>query len=88
MPLQVVLTVRELQGYSIIGRGICWTNRLYTSAIAGKYDLVYAYEAANPARPWKKYSTTAPDYLNDLKELGPEWGYWVRAKEDCVWPVP
>ena len=57
------------------------------SSIAGKYDLVYAYDAWDAGDPWKKYNTAAPSFLNDLTELGPRWGYWIRVSEDCMWRV-
>jgi len=56
--------------------------------IDGKYDLVYAHDASDAADPWKKYNTAAPPFLNDLTEMGPGWGYWIRVSEDCTWTVP
>ena len=66
------------------------TTRPITEALAsieGKYDLVYAYDAWDAEDPWKKYNTAAPPFLNDLTEMGPGWGYWIRVSEDCVWRV-
>jgi len=57
------------------------------SSIEGQYDLVYAYDAWDAADPWKKYNTAAPPFLNDLTQMGPGWGYWIRVSEDCVWRV-
>ena len=34
--------------------------------IEGKYDLVYAYEAAS-AEPWRRYSAGSPAYVNTLR---------------------
>ena len=56
--------------------------------IEGKRDLAYAYFASDADDPWKKYNTAAPPFLNDLTEMGPGWGYWIRVSEDCVWSVP
>ena len=58
------------------------------ASIDGKYDLVYAHDASDETDPWKKYNTAAPPFLNDLTEMGPGWGYWIRVSEDCVWSVP
>ncbi len=58
------------------------------ASIDGKYDLVYAYDAWDGEDPWKKYNTAAPSFLNDLTEMGPGWGYWLRVSEDCTWSVP
>jgi hypothetical protein len=48
------------------------------ASIAGQYDLVYAYDAADPD-PWKQYDPSAPPYANDLMQMGPGWGYWLHA---------
>jgi len=58
------------------------------SSIKGEYYLAYVYDAWDAADPWKKYNTAAPPFLNDLTEMGPGWGYWIRVSEDCVWSVP
>ena len=51
------------------------------AGIAGKYDLVYAYDAADTADPWKKFGPNAPPFVNDLAELGPGKGYWIHMIE-------
>ena len=57
------------------------------ASIEGKYDLVYAYDASDVADPWKKYNVAAPSFLNDLTEMVPAWGYWIRVSENCTWGV-
>lgn len=47
------------------------------AGISGKYTLVYAYDAADTADPWKKYDPKAPGPANDLTEMGPWYGYWI-----------
>gem|GEM_PF-2419075 len=49
------------------------------ASIAGDYDLVYAYLSADPADPWKKYDPAAPPVVNDLAQMGPGLGYWIRV---------
>lgn len=57
--------------------------------IAGKYTLVYAYDASDPADPWKKYDPAAPfPFLNDLHELKPGLGYWIRIATPTTLVVP
>jgi subtilisin family serine protease len=51
------------------------------ASIAGQYDLVYAYDAADPADPWQVYDPAGPPWANDLTALGPGWGYWIRMTE-------
>jgi len=77
-------------GWNLVGYP-SQTTRPVTEALAnidGSYDLVYAYDASDAADPWKKYNTAAPSFLNDLTEMGPDRGYWMRVSEDCVWTVP
>lgn len=58
------------------------------SSIEGKYDLVYAFDAANPGAPWSRYKAAAPSYANDLSALEPGKGYWIRATQACAWVIP
>ena len=51
------------------------------AGIAGKYDLVYTYDAADAADPWQKFDPNAPAFVNDLTLMGPGKGYWVRATQ-------
>ncbi|MFH1929059.1 MAG: hypothetical protein ABIK79_12950 [Chloroflexota bacterium] len=83
-------TIDLCEGWNLVGYP-SQTTRPITEALAGievKYDLVYAYDAWDAADPWKKYNTAAPPFLNDLTEMGPGLGYWIRVSEDCVWSVP
>ncbi len=50
-------------------------------------DLVYAYRANEPSDPWKLFDPEAPDWVNDLNEMAPGWGYWVFVSADCTWNV-
>jgi len=76
-------------GWNLVGYP-SQTTRPVTETLAsieGKYDLVYAYDAWDVEDPWKKYNTAAPPFLNDLTDMRPDWGYWIRVSEDCVWRV-
>ena len=50
------------------------------------FSLVYAYHAGDTADPWKKYDTAA-SYGNDLEELAPGWGYWIKVGGTPTWSV-
>jgi hypothetical protein len=52
--------------------------------ITGKYDLVYAYDAADTVDPWKKFAPSAPPFVNDLTELEPGKGYWIRMSANAT----
>jgi 5-hydroxyisourate hydrolase-like protein (transthyretin family) len=51
------------------------------AGIAGKYTLVYAYDAADTADPWKMYNPKAPGPANDLTQMGPWLGYWINMSQ-------
>jgi carboxypeptidase D len=57
------------------------------ASITGKYDLVYAYDASDPADPWRKYDPLAPPWVNTLTEMGPGRGYWLRMTEAATLTV-
>ena len=57
------------------------------SSIEGKYDLVATYDSWDTADHWKKYNAEAPAFVNDLTEMRPGRGYWIRVTEDCRWKM-
>jgi len=60
---------------------------LEVHGVGTDYSLVYAYHANDPADPWKLYDRSAPPFLNDLAQLTPGWGYWIRVSADHNWDV-
>jgi hypothetical protein len=48
------------------------------------YSLVYAYHA-NDADTWKRYAPGVPG--NDLLEVAPAWGYWIKISATSSWDV-
>lgn len=59
------------------------------ASITGQYNLVYAYDATDSADPWKKYDPAAPfPFLNDLSQMAPGKGYWIRATTATTLVVP
>lgn len=56
------------------------------TSIAGMYTVVWAYYAGEP-QLWRHYDPAAP-FGNDLAEMTPGRGYWVRATEPCTLVMP
>ena len=50
------------------------------------FTLVYAYHA-NDADVWKKFDPLAPAYNNDLTQMTPDWGYWIKVGANHTWDV-
>jgi len=48
------------------------------SPIQGQYEIVWVYNASDTADPWKSYIPGAPDAVNDLHEMKPGQGYWIK----------
>ncbi|MCG2768192.1 MAG: hypothetical protein L6435_07395, partial [Anaerolineae bacterium] len=57
------------------------------ASIAGKYDLVFAYNAFDQADPWKMYDPSAPPEANDLIVMAPGSGYWIRVTHSGDWTL-
>jgi len=59
------------------------------SEISGSYTLVYGYRANDPNNdPWELYDPAAPAYVNDMIEMVPGMGYWIKVTEAATWNVP
>jgi hypothetical protein len=56
--------------------------------LGGDFSLVYAYHASEGSAAWKLYDLAGNPLLNDLTELAPGWGYWIKTSADHTWSVP
>jgi hypothetical protein len=57
------------------------------ASIAGEYGMVYGFDSSDVTSPWEKYDPGAPPFANDLNEMIPGGGYWIKVSEDCTWAV-
>ncbi len=56
--------------------------------VGNDFSLVYAYHASDTADTWKKFDlAVTPVILNDLTELAPDYGYWVKLGLAHDWDV-
>ncbi len=55
--------------------------------VSTDFSLVYAYHASDTADTWKVFDRAAPVWANDLTELAPGWGFWVKVSADHTWVV-
>lgn len=60
---------------------------LQDHGVGTDFSVVYAYNANDPADPWKLFDRAAPPYSNDLTSLTPGLGYWINASADHTWQV-
>jgi hypothetical protein len=67
--------------YAIAGEGKPVADALKT--IAGLYTAVYAYEPTS-ADPWRIFDPTAPDWVNDLKQLEYGKSYLIYATQPTI----
>ena len=81
--LPLTTSIDLCTGWNLIGYA-SWNERPITDVLAdisGKFDLVYAFDAADAADPWKKYDPTAPPVTNDLDNMKPWFGYWINITD-------
>jgi hypothetical protein len=77
-------SISLIQGWNLISFNLHPTNTdiaAVLTSIAGKYDLVYAWDATgshSTSGNWVKYSPTAPGYSNTLSELNETMGFWIH----------
>jgi hypothetical protein len=50
-------------------------------SIDGHYSIVYGYEAADEADPWKVHGVGAPEWVTDLETLAFGRGYWIHVSD-------
>jgi hypothetical protein len=76
-------------GWNLVGYPSA-ENRLLPDALSAHgigtgFTLVYAYHA-NEADLWKLFDPDA-SFGNDLLQLTPGWGYWIKVNADNTWSV-
>jgi hypothetical protein len=96
--LEITGTVPTTTNISLLTTASGWNLVGYPSAVnhdmpealtshgVTDYTLVYAYHANDTSDPWKRYAPDVPG--NDLFELAPGWGYWIRVSAPNIWNVP
>ena len=57
------------------------------ASVAGRYDLIFWYDACDTNDPWKKYDPNAPPIANDLTAISTAQGLWIKANADATWIV-
>jgi len=71
-------------GWNLIGYPSTESQDISTalSGIAGKYEIVWAYNSSDTGDPWKRYMPGSPG--NDLDEMNPGYGYWIKMTQDAT----
>jgi hypothetical protein len=68
--------------WNLISIPVTLTNKTVQSTLSsidGKYSIVWGYNASDTADPWKSYVPGYGSDVNDLSDIGVQWGYWVRV---------
>ncbi len=60
---------------------------LTNNGVGTDFSLVYAFHSNEVADPWKMFNRTGLPYANDLNQLSPGWGYWVKVNVNHTWSV-
>jgi len=71
----------NMVGYPDAG-AVILPDALSAHGVGTDFSLVYAYKASDATGDyWKLFDRTAPAWVNDLTEMAPAWGYWVKVTE-------
>ncbi|MBK7455581.1 MAG: hypothetical protein IPJ46_18220 [Anaerolineales bacterium] len=73
-------SIALVPGWNLVSFNLQPTNTAVTnvlSSVAGKYNLVYAWDASVSGSNWKKYDPTAP-FGNTLVNLDEKMGFWIH----------
>ena len=81
-----IVNIQLCQGWNLMAYPSREPQRLpdALASIEDKYTEVWTFRAWDTEDHWKSYNPNLPTPLNDLKELGPGWGYWIHVTEDTV----
>jgi len=60
---------------------------LSNNGVGSDFTIVYTYQANGSPDPWKLFDRTSPAWSNDLTELSPGWGYWIKVSVNHTWNV-
>jgi CSLREA domain-containing protein len=90
IPVNPSITLKD--GWNLVGypsaTNAALPDVLSNHGVGTDFSLVYAYHASDGSVAWKLYDRTGNPLLNDLTELSPGWGYWIKASADHAWSVP
>ena len=75
------------QGWNLVGYPAATNRNLPTVLTGTNSTLVYAFHAGDTTDPWKLYDFTAAPWSNDLAQLSPGWGYWIKVTSGGTWTV-
>ncbi len=73
-------------GWNLVGYPAA-VDRALPAALGSNFSLVYAFHASDTTDPWKLYDASSPAWANDLSQLTPGWGYWVKVTATYPWSV-
>lgn len=82
-------SVQLYNGWNLVGNPSFCNHEIdeIFGSIVGNYTAIQWYDASDKSDHWKHYNDNKPPNLNDLTYITNCRGYWVYAKEDCVWDV-
>jgi hypothetical protein len=83
--VSTTITLRE--GWNFVGYNSEYPGALEDclASINGKYRSVWTYDP--DTEEWLRCIPDGPLFLHNLEFLQPGSGYWIDAKEECVWSM-
>ncbi len=81
----------EAGGWNLVGFSSADSSvlpqALSDNGVGTDFSLVFAYHADDTVDHWKLFDRNAEAWANDLTELAPGWGYWVKVSANHTWSV-
>jgi hypothetical protein len=83
--IPVTTTIHLHPGWNMVGYPATVDRALPDGMNDIEFSLMYAYHAGDTT-PWRMYDPEMP-FGNDLTELAPGWGYWIKVATEQTWTV-
>jgi hypothetical protein len=78
------------QGWNMVGFPSQTERDMATllTGISDHINVVWYYDASDPASPWKRHVPSGPPWGNTLGQFTPTQGYWMQVSEACTLTIP
>jgi hypothetical protein len=91
MHIQTICTVDLVTGWNLVSECLAPVNTdpaaILNPSLAGKYDLVYAWDGAVVSDNWSKFAPGGPPYANSLTNLNQTMGFWIHMTASATLTV-
>jgi len=82
-------TIALVEGWNLIGFPSSSSQQTSsaTSSLGVTFDRLFGYNHTDTQERWLVYDQSVPAYVNDLTDLNPGSGYWIKVTEPVNWVI-